>query len=167
MYNTEMGIINRGLEILGFSKVDWLGTMPSAFLAVIVANIWLGIPFMMMIFSAALQRIPPELYDAADVDGATGWQKLRHITLPFLKPTAVIASLLGFIWTFNLFNVIWLITGGGPARQTEILVTYVFNEFHIYGQMGTAAAMSVIIFFILLVVSIVYLRISKAMEAWY
>lgn len=167
MYNTDFGVVNRGLEIFGASKINWIDTMPWARIAVIVANVWLGVPFMMMIFSAALQKIPKELYDAADVDGATRWQKIRHITLPYLKPTIAIASLLGFIWTFNMFNVIYLITGGGPAGQTNTLVTYVFNEYDLYGKMGSAAAVSVIIFFILLIISIIYLKVTKAMEAWY
>ena len=170
MYNPlpEYGLINKIIGLFGFSPINWLNTMPWAFMAVIIANIWLGIPFMMMIFSAALQKIPVELYDAADVDGATGWQKFRFITLPLLKPIAVTASLLGFIWTFNLFNVIYLITGGGPAKQTHILVTYVFDLFNHYPfDWGMAAAISVVIFFILLTISIVYLKITKAVEAWY
>lgn len=170
MYNPlpEYGLVNKIIGLFGFAPIDWLHTMPWAFVAVIIANIWLGIPFMMMVFSAALQKIPTELYDAADVDGATGWQKFRFITMPLLKPIAVTASLLGFIWTFNLFNVIYLITGGGPAKQTHILVTYVFDKFNFFPwDWGMAAAISVIIFFILLAISAVYLKITKVIEVWY
>ena len=154
-------------------SIDWLGTMPWALVAVIVTNVWLGIPFMMMVFSGGLQGIPQDLYEAADVDGLSRWQKFRHITLPLLKPTIVPASLLGFIWTFNMFNVIYLMTQGRPvvgtgnnAGATDILITYVYTEgFSPFYRQGFAAAYSVVIFLMLLAFSLSYTRYTRALES--
>ncbi len=162
------GPINMMLEILGFEKINWLGTMPYAMIAVISVNIWLGFSFMMMTFSGGLQSIPEELYEAAEVDGATRWQKFRYMTLPLLKPTIVPAALLGFIWTFNMFNVIYLVTGGGPSGGTDILITYVYDQAFIYPfRYGFAAAYSVVIFFMLVAFSLFFNRISRGMEKAY
>ena len=170
------GMFDRGgvIDALFGGSIDWLGSMPWALVAVIAANVWLGIPFMMMVFSGGLQGIPEDLYEAADVDGLTRWQKFRRITLPLLKPTIVPASLLGFIWTFNLFNVIYLMTQGRPtvavnldAGATDILITYVYREgFQPFWRQGFAAAYSVVIFFMLLVLSLSYTRYTRAMESF-
>ena len=162
------GPINMVLEVFGFEKINWLGTMPYAMIAVISVNIWLGFSFMMMTFSGGLQSIPEELYEAAEVDGASRWQKFRYVTLPLLKPTIVPAALLGFIWTFNMFNVIYLVTGGGPSGQTDILITYVYDQAFVYPfRYGFAAAYSVVIFFMLVAFSLFFNRISRGMERAY
>ncbi len=177
------GMFDRGgvIDFMFAGSIDWLGSMPAALVAVISANVWLGIPFMMMVFSGALQSIPVELYEAADVDGLSRWQKFRRITLPLLKPTIVPASLLGFIWTFNMFNVIYLMTQGRPtvaeivgsethildAGATDILITYVYREgFQPFWRQGFAAAYSVVIFFMLLTFSLSYTRYTKALESF-
>ncbi len=181
MFETHQGLVNALLGPLGWNLLgcdgpcQWLtatGT-PLPLMAVIITNIWLGFSFMMMVFSGGLQGIPPELYEAADVDGLTGWQKFRYITLPLLKPTLVPASLLGFIWTFNMFNVIYLMTQGGPpvpgmrAGGTDILITYVYNVgFQAPFEHGFAAAYSVVIFFMLLSFGLFYTRYTGAFEAF-
>lgn len=177
----ELGLINGVLARFGLLEplcggpCAWLTATgsPLPLIAVIVTNVWLGFPFMMMVFSGGLQGIPPELYEAADVDGLTAWQKFRHITLPLLKPTIVPASLLGFIWTFNMFNVIWLMTAGGPpvpgmrAGATDILITYVYNVgFLPPFAHGFAAAYSVVIFVMLLGFGLFYTRYTGALEAF-
>ena len=168
------GVIDHGFRDWLGLPIDWLGTMPAALVAVITTNVWLGIPFMMMVFSGGLQGIPPELYEAADVDGLSRWQKFRRITLPLLRPTIVPASLLGFIWTFNMFNVIYLMTQGRPtiavdldAGATDILITYVYREgFQPFWRQGFAAAYSVVIFLMLLVFSLSYTRYTRAVESF-
>ncbi|MEW5759445.1 MAG: extracellular solute-binding protein [Candidatus Thermoplasmatota archaeon] len=167
MFDTNYGSVNAVLTSIGISPIDWLNTMPWALIAVIIVNVWLGFPFMMMVFSGGLQSIPQELYEAADVDGASRWEKFRFITLPLLKPTIIPAALLGTIWTFNMFNVIYLVTGGGPANATDILITYAYDAFHIENQYGFAAAYSVVIFILLLSFSIIYSKTTKAMESVY
>ena len=184
MFETHQGLINQligptGWQIFGCgtSACQWLTATNSwmPLFAVIVTNVWLGFPFMMMVFSGALQGIPPELYEAADVDGVSGWQKFRRITLPLLKPSIVPASLLGFIWTFNMFNVIYLMTAGRPpvpipgmqAGATDILITYVYRVgFQPPFEQGFAAAYSVVIFFMLLGFGLFYTKYTGALEAF-
>ena len=164
MFNPQFGAINHFITTLGMDPIPWLTEMPYAFWACIITNVWLGVPFMLMIFSGGLQSIPEDLYEAASTDGVSRWQQFRNITLPLLKPTVIPAFLLSFIWTFNMFNVIYLITGGGPGGQTDILITYVYKEAFRHYNYGFAAAYSVIIFFMLLSFSMVYMKISKSSE---
>ncbi len=164
MFDANYGIVNYMLGV----HINWLGEMPYAFIAALIVNVWLGFPFMMMIFLGGLQSIPKELYEAAEIDGFTRWQKFRYITLPMLKPVATPAILLGFIWTFNMFNVIYLLTGGGPqaagefsAGQTDLLITFVYNRAFRDWMFGYAAAYSVVIFLIILSFSVAYNKFAQ------
>jgi len=115
MFNYQYGVINALLAHIGVGAINWLnGGCSSAMLAMIIANVWLGYPFMMIIFSGALQSIPSELYEAASIDGAVGLRQMWHISIPMIRPTIVIGFFLGCIWTFNNFNAAYLITAGGP-----------------------------------------------------
>lgn len=166
LFNTQAGPLNAMLVALGQERVDWLGTSPwTNFLANLATNVWLGFPFMMVISLGALQSIPGELYEAADMDGGTGWQKFRHITLPLLRPALFPAIILGTIWTFNAFNVIWLVSGGGPDHQTDILITEAYYTFTVLRRTGLAAAYSVLIFLLLLGYTLVTNRLTKATQA--
>ncbi len=168
MFDANYGLINRALGL----GINWLGEFPYAFIAVLITNIWLGFPFMMMMFLGGLQGIPKELYEAADIDGFTRWQKFRHITLPMLKPVITPAVLMGFIWTFNMFNVIYLMTGGGPqaagrfsAGQTDLLITFVYNKAFRDWMFGYAAAYSVVIFLIILAFSVSYSKFTASVNS--
>lgn len=166
LFNTQFGPINAMLSALGMQKVDWLGNdVWSNFAANLATNVWLGFPFMMVISLGALQSIPSELYEAADIDGASAWQKFRHVTLPLLRPALFPAIILGTIWTFNAFNVIYLVSGGGPDHQTDILITEAYYTFTVLRRTGLAAAYSVLIFAILLGYTLVTNRKTKATEA--
>ena len=166
LFNTQYGPLNAMLQALGHDRVDWLGTgVASNFAANLATNVWLGFPFMMVISLGALQSIPAELYEAADIDGGSAWQKFRHITLPLLRPALFPAVILGTIWTFNAFNVIWLVSGGGPDHQTDILITEAYYTFTVLRRTGLAAAYSVLIFLILLGYTLVTNRLTKATEA--
>ncbi len=165
--------LNRFLQpVLGLTLAhppyEWLSTPTGAFAAALITNIWLGFPFMMVVALGGLQSIPKELYEAARVDGASRWMQLRKITLPLLKPVMIPAISLGVIWTFNNFNVIWLVSDGGkPADKTHILVSYVYREVFNYYRYGYAAALSMIIFLILLVFGINFIKRTRATEAVY
>ena len=165
MFMSDTGAINLILQKFGLHAVNWLSQPNSAFIASIITNIWLGFPFMMVIALGALQSIPHELYEAAEIDGATGWKKFTKITVPLLKPMMVPAITLGIVWTFNNLNVIWLVTNGGqPADKVHILVSYVYRAaFNLY-RYGYAAAFSVIIFIILAVFSLLFMNRSKVAE---
>lgn len=166
MFQPE-GLVN---DVLG-TDLHFLADPTGAQLVVIFVNIWLGVPFMMMSLSGALQALPRDMYEAAQLDGVTSWDCFRHLTLPNLKSALVPLSLLGFIWTFNMFNVIYLLTDGGPdlyfgePGQTDILITYVYDVAFRDGAYGVAAAWSVVIFFMLLAFSWTYMKRTNATEA--
>ncbi len=145
---------------------DRAGAPMLAFYAVLIANVWLGWPFMMVVATGALQSIPPDLYEAADVDGATKWTQFRKITLPLLRPAMVPAIMLGTVWTFNQFNVIFFITAGGPRGQTDLLVTQAYKLIQQEQIYGVAAAFSILVFFILLVITLIQNRITRATRAF-
>jgi len=169
MFNYEYGAINLILSrFLHLPMVQWLKNPTDAFAACILTNIWLGFPFMMVIAYGGLQSIPKELYEVADVDGASGWQKFWKITVPHLRPVMIPAIVLGVIWTFNNLNVIWLVSNGGePSDKTHILVSYVYKAaFNLY-RYGYAAALSMVIFFILLLCGINFIRKTRATEGAY
>ena len=169
MFNQEYGSINLILtKYLNVDAVEWLSQPFEAFVACILTNIWLGFPFMMVIALGGLQSIPNELYEAAKVDGANRWQQFKSITLPMLKPVMIPAIVLGTVWTFNNINVMWLVSNGGePSNQTHILVSYVYKAaFNLY-RYGYAAALSMVIFLILLSSVLYLLRRTRATEGVY
>jgi len=166
MFQPE-GLVN---DVLG-TDFHFLADPTGAQIVVIFVNIWLGVPFMMMSLSGALQALPSDMYEAAKLDGVGAWDTFRHLTLPNLKSALVPLSLLGFIWTFNMFNVIYLLTDGGPdlyfgePGQTDILITYVYDVAFRDGAYGVAAAWSVVIFLMLLAFSWTYMKRTNATEA--
>ena len=169
MFNYEYGALNLAIgQYLNMSPVQWLGKPLEAFSACIITNVWLGFPFMMTVALGGLQSIPHELYEAAGIDGATGWQRFWRITAPLLRPVMIPAISLGIIWTFNNVNIVWLVSNGGePSDQTHILVSYVYKAaFNLY-RYGYAAALSMIIFLILLVFSLYFLKKTRAPESAY
>jgi len=160
IFNGEYGLLNNILGVFGLPSVSWLSTWPWYYIMPIIVNVWLGIPFMMVVLLGGLQSIPGDLYEAAQMDGASPTQSFWNITLPQLKSVSTTVILLGSIWTFNIFVVIFFITGGGPGGKTEILVTYTYNGFTL-GQYAIAATYGVLIFSLLLVFSSVYRRMAR------
>jgi len=127
--------------------------------AVCVTNIWLGVPFMMITLLGGLQGIPEELYEAAQIDGASKWRQFWSVTLPMLKPVAMVTVLLGIVWTFNMFNIIYLVTQDNP--HTDILATFAFKAFFVRGEYGLACAYAVVILVCLAAFSLLYLKMSQ------
>lgn len=165
MYDEQFGAINQLLKLIGLpGAINWMQNFPEAFYAVLLTNIWLGFPFMMMVASGALQSIPRDYYEAAEVDGANWFQRFINITVPMLKPAMIPAIMLGFIWTFNNFNVIYFISNGGPLGKTEILVTQAFKLVNPMGLYGVAAAFSIVIFIILFALSMINMKVNKIMQ---
>lgn len=177
-FNQLLGVINGWLGTNLPTNTRWLDVtqppiggplsfLPLAFYCVLLANIWLGWPFMSVIATGALQSIPAELYEAAAIDGASGWQRLRKITIPLIRPAMVPAIMLGTIWTFNQFNVIYFISRGGPFGRTEILITQSFKLVFEQRLYGVAAAFSFVVFFVLLIITLIQNRVTRATEAYY
>ena len=152
MFNYEYGAVNMILQQwFHVPAVPWLSDPFWAFVAPILTNLWLGFPFMMVVALGGLTAIPRDQYEAADLDGASGWDKLVRITLPGLAPTLTPAILLGTVWTFNTMLVVWLVSNGGmPADHTHILVTYIYKAAFTYSRYSYAAALSVVVFVLLL-----------------
>ncbi|MBI5349704.1 MAG: sugar ABC transporter permease [Chloroflexi bacterium] len=140
--------------------------LPWSFYAMLIANIWLGWPFMTIVATGALQSIPSDLYEAASIDGASGVQQFFNITVPLIRPAMVPAAMYGIITTFNLFNFIYMMSRGGPLGQTEILVTQAFKIVNAQQLYGVAAAFSVLIFFILLGLTLLTNAITKGTERY-
>ncbi len=158
LFNQDYGFFNQLLRFFHAEPIPWLSDPFWAMLAVIITNIWLGFPFMMVVFLGGLQNIPNELYEALQMDGGGKLQSFRYITLPMLKPVALTATLLGAIWTFNMFNIIYLITQGGPYHRTDILATFAYIQAFENWNFGLATGYAVIILSLLVVFSYFYVK---------
>jgi ABC-type sugar transport system permease subunit len=168
LYHAQYGLLNEvltGIGIVG-RGVNWLGDPGTAMAAAIVTNTWRGFPFMMLMLLAAMQAIPRELYEASAVDGASFGRQLRHVTLPLVRPVVFVVTLLAGIWTFNNFTYIYVLTGGGPAGRTEILITYVYRNGFEYFRFGYAAALSIVLFGLVVVFSGLYVRLMARRGAF-
>ncbi len=164
MFHQQFGVINQFIQICGGQPINWFDGWFTSFIAVLATNSWLSFPFMMVISLGALQSIPADLYEAARVDGSSRWQQFRFVTLPSLKPALVPAVILSVIWTFNMFNIIYLVSGGQPAGATEILITDAYKIAFEQYRYGYAAAYSTIIFAILLAYGLWQNRVTQATE---
>jgi len=150
MFNRQFGAVNAFLDIFGVEPVSWFSNFFTSFAANVATNTWLGFPFMMVVTLGALQAIPRDLIEAAEVDGANAWQRFRHVTLPLLKPALLPAVILGSVWTFNMFNIIYLVSAGEPNASTDILITEAYRwAFTRNAQYGYASAYALMIFGIL------------------
>jgi arabinogalactan oligomer/maltooligosaccharide transport system permease protein len=164
MFHRQFGVVNQILQIVHISPVSWFEGPLTSFATVLTTNGWLSFPFMMVVSLGALQSIPADLYEAARVDGAGRWQQFRSITLPSLKPALVPAVILSVIWTFNQFNIIYLVSQGEPAGSTEILITQAYKLAFEQYRYGYAAAYSTVIFLILLMYGSWQNRVTRATE---
>jgi multiple sugar transport system permease protein len=162
MYNEHMGVFNDILMKLGIISEPqaFLASTSSAFIAVVIAELWRGIPFFAITLLASLQSIPEELYEASDIDGANKWESFIHITLPHLKNTIVLTTLLRTVWEFNNVDLIFNLTGGGPANSTTTLTMYIANLAVNGSDFGYGSALTVVSFVLLFVFAMVYLKIT-------
>ncbi len=150
MFHRQFGAVNALLALVGAPPVSWFARFSTAFSANVATNVWLGFPFMMVVTMGALTSIPKDVLEAAEVDGATKWQRFWKVTFPLLRPAMLPAVLLGAIWTFNMFNVVFLVSGGQPDGSTDILVSDAYRwAFTRDAQYGYAAAYGVLIFLLL------------------
>ncbi len=157
IFNSEYGQLNSLLLSLHLisEPVQWLTNAQSAFVGALIARFWSAFPFTTFAFLSGLQSIPIEFYEAALVDGATPWQRFRSITLPMLRPVMTAVLLISVIWSFNSFAFIYVMTGGGPANKTQIMVTEIFRRGFGYFNFGDASTLAVVAFFFLLAVSLI------------
>jgi multiple sugar transport system permease protein len=163
IFQQNTGILNHVLLSLHVipSAIPWLTDARIALLAPIIANIWLGIPFDMALLLAGLQSISPTLYEAGKVDGANVVQRLWYLTLPLMRSSCLIVLTLGVIYTLNVFDLIYILTGGGPANATNVLPIYAYQQAFSFFNMGAGAAVTMLMFVFLLVVSTIYLFLTR------
>jgi multiple sugar transport system permease protein len=162
IFHTDNGILNYILGIFGVEKIRWLSSPQYSKPALIVMSLW-GIGGSMVIYLAGLQDIPEELYEAAEVDGASAFQRLINITLPLMTPTIFFNLIMGIIGSFQVFGAAFVMTGGGPARSTYFYMLYIYEEAFTHWNMGYASALSVILFLLVLVVTII---VNRTSERW-
>jgi len=162
LYLPDYGLLNQALGAVGLGSFEraWLADPNTALWAVIVTNVWRGFPFLMVMIVAGMATVPVELYEAAQVDGASWWRSFRSITLPLLRPMLLASTLMALIWTFNNFSMIYVMTGGGPAGATDILTTFVYKAGFKSFDFGYASALSMVLFAVVALGSALYLRLT-------
>jgi multiple sugar transport system permease protein len=168
LFDLDVGYVSQAMAAVGLPPLEWAINPVHGLILVALLSIWLHLPFTFVILYAARLAIPQELYEAAQVDGATPLQQFRRVTLPLLVPAILIAVLFRYIFAFRLFSEVWLLTGGGPARQTEVLAVYLYLEAFRYNAFGEAAATGWLLVVASLILALWYLRrLYKDMFATY
>lgn len=166
LFATDIGVINyilRSLHLIN-SNIEWLTTPGTALFALICANVWIGIPFNMILISTGLTTIPKELYESASIDGAGKFQSFVKITLPLLKPTIESVLILGFIYTFKVYDLVYVMTGGGPVNSTHMLSTYSYKLSFDMFKYSKGSAVANVLLVILLIVGSLYIKITTEGE---
>mgnify|MGYP003769913417 CR=1 FL=1 len=161
MYNPQLGLINTFLGWFGISGPAWLQDPNTAMIAVVITTVWWTIGFNFLLYLAALQNIPDQLYEAASLDGAGGWRKFLSITLPQLAPTTVLVLVLQMLASLKVFDQIYQMTGGGPGGTTRPVLLYIYEVGFTGYRLGYASAISYIFFFMIIIVSIAYMVIAS------
>lgn len=159
MLDPNYGLIKNSLSSFGVGMIDWGANRVTAMGVVLLVSVWIWTPFVVTCVLAGLQGIPAQLYEAAHVDGASAWKQFWHITLPGLRSVMIVVILLRGIWMFNKFDVIWLLTKGGPLNETETLPTLAFRRAFVEFNLGGGAAVATMSFVLLAIVMMVYLRL--------
>jgi multiple sugar transport system permease protein len=161
LYEPNFGVLNGILRMIGIHGPNWLGNTTWAMRSVIIEAIWAGLGFNILIFLAGLQGIPQEYYEAAEIDGANAIQKFFSITMPLLSPTTFFLLVTGVIGGFQVFDIPYIMTGGGPANATQMVIMYLYNNAFTIQKMGLAAAISFIVFLLIISLTIINFRISR------
>lgn len=164
MFKTEGGVVNYFLLELGVieSNISWFGDSTWALFAIFIIQIWKTVGFYIVILLAGLQTIPAQIYQVAKIDGTTRWQRFRYITLPLLKSTIGVCMLVGIVISFRLFDLIRVLTNGGPGHGTEILLTWIYKQAFQFGNFGYAAVLSVIMVFLAVGVALIGRRFQRS-----
>jgi multiple sugar transport system permease protein len=166
MLNSESGIVNAGFEALGLPQVNWLTSPQWSLVSVLIANIWIGIPFNLVILYSGLQNIPEDIYEAASLDGANGWQTFWKITFPLLRPVSAITILLGLVYTLKVFDIIWIMTRGGPGDSSTTFAIWSYRLGFGGGSpdLSPAAAVGNLLIVLAFIFGLIYIRAQRRME---
>ncbi|MDN5606042.1 MAG: sugar ABC transporter permease [Kocuria sp.] len=166
IFNTDYGVANNALGVLGLGRVPWLTSPSMAMFTLIIVVVWTRIGFCMVIYLGALQSVPGEIIEAASIDGAGPWVRFRRISFPMLAPTTSILLILNVVFSLQAFDIIYVLTGGGPGFSTTVLIQYVFRAAFQDAQMGYAAALGLVLVAILLLFTLLRQRASKRAESY-
>ena len=158
----EVGPINRLAQLIGLGPFPWLSDPDYALPATIVTNIWIGFPFNFILLYAGMRSIPEDIYEAAKIDGASFWERVAYITMPMLKPVSVAVLMLGTIYTVKVFDVVWIMTGGGPANGTHLLSTYAYQVGFSVLNFGQAAAIATLLVLLVLLLNLAQLLLQRS-----
>jgi multiple sugar transport system permease protein len=161
IYHPKFGIINYFLSLLSIAPINWLGETSTAMPAIVLMSVWKNFGYNMIIFIAGLQNIPEDLYEAASIEGANGWQKFKSITIPMLAPTTVFISIITMIGYFQLFAEPYIMTQGGPLNSTLSIVQYMYQEGFRWWNMGYSASIAFVLFFIIMIGTLIQLKVQK------
>jgi multiple sugar transport system permease protein len=163
MMNSDSGVINSLLRAVGIDPVNWLTSPSWALTSVIIANVWIGIPFNLVVLYSGLQAIPSDIYEAAALDGATGWQRFWRVTFPLLRPVSAITLLLGLVYTLKVFDIIWIMTKGGPTDSSTTFATwsYKLSFGNLLPQFGPGAAVGNLLIVMALIFGLLYIRTQR------
>jgi multiple sugar transport system permease protein len=161
LLNPEFGVVNYLLGLVGIDGPGWWTSPRWSMPAIILASAWKDVGFVMVILLAGLMAIPEEYYEAASIDGAGAWHRFRHITLPLLAPATFFVVVISLINNFQVFDQVWVMTGGGPVGSTTVVVQQIVQNAFEFGRMGYAAAMSWVLFLVILVVTLAQLRLQR------
>ena len=164
MFGMNGGIINQFLSVFGFAPVEWLYSVDYAMIAVIIANIWIGIPFNMILLLTGLTTIPADIYESCDIDGAKGLRRLFSITIPMIRPAIMSVLTLGFVYTFKVFDLVKVMTSGGPVNRTQLVSIYAYKLAFEKYEYSMGAAAGAVMFLILLVEGMFYIRAIREDE---
>jgi len=165
LFNTQYGLVNYALTSLGFGAIDWLGDANWSMPTIILFAVWKNFGYNMIILLAGLQAIPGELYEAARIDGASAWQRLRHVTLPMLAPTLLLVAIITVAGYFQLFAEPYVMTRGGPLRSTTSVLYYMYEEGFRWWNLGRASAIAFLLFALILAVTAGLLRFARGSRA--
>ena len=161
IFNTDYGLLNLWFTSVGLPRIPWLSSTAWAMPALIIMAVWKNLGFNMIIFLAGLQGIPAQLYEAAAIDGATGWHRFRYITLPMLAPTTFFVLIISVIGSFQVFDLAFVLTKGGPGEATNTMVMYIYNQAFQFFHMGYAAAIAWVLFAIIFVITLAQTQLQK------
>ncbi|MER5268989.1 sugar ABC transporter permease [Actinosynnema sp. NPDC002837] len=167
MFDSEAGVVNAALSWFGVSGPHWLTSPDWSLTSVIIANVWIGIPFNLVVLHSGLQNIPAEVHEASALDGAGSWQTFRHVTFPMLRPVSAVTLLLGLVYTLKVFDIIWIMTRGGPSGSSTTLATWSYELG--FGSMlprfGPSAAVGNVLILLAVVAGLAYVRVQRHQDA--
>ncbi|MEO3814875.1 sugar ABC transporter permease [Sphaerisporangium sp. B11E5] len=163
MLNSDSGVVNAFLGLFGVEPIHWLTSPDWSLWSVVIANIWIGIPFNLVVLYSGLQAIDPAIYEAAALDGANGWQRFWRVTFPLLRPVSAITLLLGLVYTLKVFDIIWIMTRGGPSGSSTTFATwsYRLGFGNLLPEFGPGAAVGNLLIVMALVFGLIYIRLQR------